>query len=94
MGRLLGEIEWEQRARTKVALVLPQGHAAEASLEQVVVSVVPGVSEIYTLEQTMVCPKDVVCLGPHLLATMEHAPHTSFPRSQNLAREEVLQLIV
>ena len=60
MGRLLGEIEWEQRARTKVALVLPQGHAAEAPHDYVVVNFVPGVPDGHILEQMTVRPMNVV----------------------------------
>ena len=46
--------------------MLPQDHAAEAPKEQVVVQVMPGVPEGEILEQTAVCTKDVVRLGPHL----------------------------
>ena len=42
-------IEWYPHAPTKVALVLPQGHAVEATQDHVVVGVIPGVPDGHIL---------------------------------------------
>ena len=44
----------------EVVLVLPTGHTTEAPKDKVVISVVPGVPDDHIMEQTIVCPNDVV----------------------------------
>ena len=86
MGWPIWGLEWETRVIPKVALVLPQGHNAEAPQDQVVVGVVTGVPDVYILEHTTVCTKDVVHTGPHLLATMEHSTCPAVPSLWFFAR--------
>ena len=62
----------------------------EAPQDHKIAGVVHGVMNGHNLEQKTVRPKDVVHLGPHLLATMERAPRLSALRPWKLAREEVL----
>ena len=87
-------IEWEPRVRPKVALVLPQGHAAEATRDQVVVGVVPGVLDGHILEQTTLHPKDVVHPEPYLISTTDLSPRTSISHPRELVRVEVLHHIL
>ena len=94
MGWPIWGLEWETRVIPKVALVLPQGHNAEAPRDQVVVGVVPVVPDGHILEQMEVHPKDVVRMGPHLLTTTDHVPHPSITIQRELAREEVLHHIL
>ena len=65
--------------RTKVELVLPMSCATEAAQDQVVVRVVPGVSDSNILEQTAFYSKDEICLGLHLLSVTEHSTRPDFP---------------
>ena len=39
----MGEIEWELCAQPEVALVIPQGHSAQAPQDHVVVGIMPVV---------------------------------------------------
>ena len=79
MGLLLEWADRDSRVRPKVTFVLPLGNAAEAPKDQVIVCVVPGVLYGHILEQTAVCTKNLVRLGPHLLATTKHTPRPAVP---------------
>ena len=94
MGWTLGGIKWELHARHELALMLLQCHSKEATQDHVVVSDVPGVLDGYILEQTTVCPKDVVHPGLHLLAATENAPYPSILRTRELAREKVFHHVL
>ena len=94
MGWTLEGIEFEPRAKTNIALVLPQDYAAEAPHDYGMVYVVPGVPDGQIMDHMMVCPKDVVHTRPHLLDVTVHDPHPDIPRLQKLAREEVLHNVL
>ena len=53
------------RAPPEVVLVLPLGGAIETPQNNVMLCVVSRVPDRYVLEQTSVCTKDLVHLGPH-----------------------------
>ena len=78
-GWMLGGIKWELRARPKVELVLHQVHNVDATQDQVVIGVIPGIPDRHSLEQTTVRTKDVFRPGPHLLATNEYSPRPAVP---------------
>ena len=59
--------------------MIPLGRAVEATHNQVMVCVVPGVLDGHILEKTAVRSNYVVRLGPHLMAMTEHASHTDIP---------------
>ena len=94
VGWLPGREEQEPCAHPKVALVLPHIFAAEASQNQVVVRFVPGVPNRNILEETAVCPKDVVHPIPNLLDATEHAPHPAIPLPVEITREEMLRHVL
>ena len=82
VGWLFGWVDWDSHAQPKVALMFPLGHTAEAPQDQGMVCVVPGIPDDHILEQTAVHLKDVVRLGSHLLAMMEHDPRPAIPIPQ------------
>ena len=49
MVRLLGGVDWYPRARPQAALLLPHGHATEATQYHVMVGVFPGVPDGHIL---------------------------------------------
>ena len=65
--------------RTKAALVLPMSCATEAAQDQVVVRVVPGVSDSNILEQTAFYSKDEICPGLHLRSVTENSTRPYVP---------------
>ena len=65
--------------RTKVELVLPMSCATEATQDQVVVHVVPGVSGSNILEQTEFYSEDEICPGLHLLSVTENSTGPDVP---------------
>ena len=90
MGQTLGVIDWEPHAQPEVALVLPQSRAKKAPQDHAIVCVVIGFPEYHILVQMTFCTNDVVHPGPHLLATMWHAPRPSILLPRKLVREGVL----
>ena len=94
MIQALGGINWELRARPKLALMLPQSHTVEATQDHVVVGIVTGVPNIHIMEKMAVRTKDKVRPGSHLLAKMEHAPRPAILRSWEIARDEVLHHVL
>ena len=75
-------------------MVPPQACATEAPHDHAKAGIVSGVLYGHILEQRMVRTMDVVRLGPHLLAMMEHASRPAVPHPRKLTMEEVLRHIL
>ena len=69
----------ELRVPTEVVLVVPPGGDTETTQNHVMVCAFYGVPEGDILEQTAVCPDNLVHPGPHHPPQLEHAPHPAVP---------------
>ena len=73
----------------KLALVLSTGGAAETPYNHVLACVVSGVPDGDVLEQTAVCPKNVIYKGPHQPPLTENATCPEVSRPWGSAQKEV-----
>ena len=59
--------------------MLTQGGNVEATQDRVMIRVVPWFLDGYFSKPTMVCPKELVLLGPYLLTKLDHDPRLPIP---------------
>ena len=69
------------------------GAAAEAPQDHIMVRAMLGVPYDYVLKHTVLCTKNIVCPGLHILSLVAHAPHPPIPRPGFAVQEEVRRRI-
>ena len=86
--------ERDTRAPPEVIFVFHQGGTVDSHKYQGTILVVPGVPDRYVSEEILVCPHDVVRLGPQLPTHPEHAPSYHILELRALEGKTVLQYIL
>ena len=84
-------MQWEYCATPKVLGMLRQVGDMEAPQYHTMIRFVLWVSDIYFSKETVVLPKKLIILGPHLPPQAQHAPSSSIPGPWLEAQENFFQ---